>query len=57
MLNQKPLMLLLLVGYFFAPLLLHWVLAPEGSWYRPFIAWAGFIFFLYLCQRVKPRES
>lgn len=38
--RKRPILLIILAAYIFAPGLLDWIGDPDGSWYRPFIIWA-----------------
>ncbi len=55
--NQRLVILLLLVAYIFAPSIFTWVINPEGSWYRPFIAWAIIIVIAFSIQYRKKKAS
>ena len=51
--NQRFLLFTLLIAYIFMPTLFNWVIAPEGTWYKPFIVWVLIIIGAYLLQKHK----
>lgn len=55
--RQRPLFLLLLVGYIFSPTLFSWIVNANAAWYRPFIIWALIIVIAYLMQRKTPKHK
>lgn len=56
--NQRLVILLLLVAYIFSPSLFDWIVDPEGTWYRPYIAWLVVIVIAFIMQvrRNKMRD-
>lgn len=55
--NHRLVILLLIAGYVFSPVLFNWMINPEGAWFRPYIIWALIIVVAYLIQgRRKPND-
>ncbi|ACE84229.1 hypothetical protein [Cellvibrio japonicus] len=56
--NQRLVILLLLVAYIFSPSVFNWIVAPDGAWYRPYIAWVMIIVIAFIMQlrRHKTRD-
>jgi len=48
--RQRPLLLMILVVYIFAPTLFSWVTHPEASWYRPYLIWLLVVAAAFLLQ-------
>lgn len=55
--RQRPLLLLLLAAYIFAPTFFNWVIKPEGGWYRPYIIWLIVVVVAYLLQDKKQPQD
>ena len=56
--HKRPILLLLLVLYIFAPTIFSWIIDPEGAWYRPFLIWVLVIVITYIIQSTKePRNA
>jgi len=55
--KQRPLLLLLLAAYIFAPTFFNWVIKPEGGWYRPYIIWLIVVVVAYLLQDKKQPQD
>lgn len=52
------LVLILVVGiYLFSPAILQWWLAPDSSWYRPYILWLVLIVATFILQSEKDRDE
>ncbi|WP_082086922.1 hypothetical protein [Teredinibacter purpureus] len=48
--RQRPLLLMLLVIYIFAPVLFSWIVHPDGGWYRPFVIWLLVVLIAFIIQ-------
>ena len=49
--SHRLLLLILLVAYIFTPTLFNWMIAPNGTWYRPFIIWLIIIVIAFTLQK------
>lgn len=49
--NHRLLLVILLVAYIFTPTIFNWVIAPSGSWYKPFIIWMAIIAIAFSLQK------
>lgn len=50
MLGHRPLLLLILMAYIFAPGLIAWVIAADGHWLRPYAIWLIIIIIAFTIQ-------
>lgn len=48
--KQRPLILIFLVLYAFAPMLFQWAIDTSSQWYRPFIIWFLVVAVAFLIQ-------
>ena len=55
--RQRPLLLLVLVGYIFSPTLYGWVIDPAGVWYKPYIIWAMVVVAAYIVQSRRKQHD
>ena len=54
---HRALLLIFLMLYIFTPSIQAWIIEGGTAWYRPYIAWAGIILFVYLTQRRASKNS
>ncbi len=45
---SRALILLLALAFILSPTINSWVMSTDGSWYRPFVFWAGVIGITYI---------
>ena len=55
--KQRPLLLLGLLAFIFAPVFYAWVTDPGEIWYKPYIVWALVIVGAYITQRRSQRRD
>lgn len=48
---HRALLLVFLLLYVFTPSIQAWITEGGSNWYRPFLAWAGIILFVWWIQR------
>lgn len=46
----RPIMLMIMAAYVFAPSLFSWMIDPAGVWYRPYLIWIGVVLAAFLLQ-------
>lgn len=47
---SRSVLLLILAAYVFSPTAFSWMIDPGGTWYRPYLIWAGIVATTFLMQ-------
>lgn len=55
--RQRPLILLLLTAFIFAPMLFEWSTDAQNTWYKPFIIWLLVIVLAYCLVKRKSNHD
>ena len=55
--HKRPLLLIILTAYIFAPTVYSWVVDPNGAWFRAFIIWALVVIVTFIIQINSPSDT